>query len=47
MDSTPGPGNTEPDRPDSAPAWFLVVILVMFVLVMVWVMVSFGGGRAL
>ena len=47
MDSTPGPGNTEPDRPESAPAWFLVAMVVMFVLLVVWIMVMFGGGRAL
>jgi len=47
MDSTPGPTNSQPDRPDSAPAWFLVAIVVTFVLVVVWIMVTFGGGQAL
>ena len=47
MDSTPGPANSEPDRPESAPAWFLVLILLVFFLGMAWIMVTFGGGRAL
>ena len=47
MDSTPGPGDTEPDRPESAPPWFLVAVLVVFLLVVVWAMVTFGGGEAL
>ena len=32
MDSTPGPSNPEPNRPESAPAWFLVLGLVLFLL---------------
>jgi hypothetical protein len=47
MDSTPGPGNSEPDRPESAPPWVLVLVLVLFFLGMAWIMVSFGGGQAL
>lgn len=47
MDSTPGPANPEPDRPESAPAWFLVLVVVLFVLGLAWIMVSFGGGQAL
>lgn len=47
MDSTPGPGNTEPDRPESAPRWFFVAVLVLFLLLVAWIMVTFGGGSAL
>ena len=47
MDSTPGPVNSEPDRPEGAPAWFLVLILVVFLVGMAWIVVTFGGGRAL
>lgn len=47
MDSTLAPGSSDPDRPESTPAWFLALVLVLFLLGMVWVMVTFGGGRAL
>lgn len=47
MYSTPGPGDTEPDRPESAPRWFLMAVLVTFLLMLIWITVTFGGARAL
>lgn len=47
MDSTPRPGNSEPNRPGGVPPWVLILVLVLFLLGVVWVMVTFGGGQAL
>jgi hypothetical protein len=41
MDSTPGPTGTDPDGRDSAPAWFLVVLVLGFVLVLTWAAMTF------
>jgi hypothetical protein len=47
-DTTPRSGNDEPERPDSAPRWFIVLIVLIIVLGGLWFLLSaFGWGRAL
>lgn len=43
MDTTPDSGTAQPDRPENAPAWFLVLLVIIFVLGFVWIMWSFVG----
>jgi hypothetical protein len=40
MDTTPRSGNPEPDRPDGAPRWVLVLVISLIVLGVLWVMIS-------
>lgn len=48
MDTTPRSSNPEPDRPDGAPRWFLLSVVLFLVLGALWIMWTiFGGGRAL
>lgn len=47
-DTTPSSDEPQPDRPENAPRWFLLLILVVVVLGVLWLLWSFyGGGRAL
>ena len=48
MDSTPRSGNREPDHPENAPRWFLLLIVMIVVLGGLGLLLSiFGWGRAL
>lgn len=40
MDTTPRSPNSEPDRPEGAPRWFLLLIVVVIVVGGVWVLMS-------
>lgn len=41
LDSTPRSGNPEPDRPDGAPPWFLILIVVLVGVGALWFLWTF------
>ena len=48
MDTTPRPGNQEPDHPEDAPRWFLLLIVMIIAIGGAWLLWLFiGGGRTL
>jgi hypothetical protein len=47
MDTTPRSGDPEPDRPDNAPRWFLVLVVTIVAVGGVWVLMSLIGSRPL
>lgn len=40
IDTTPRSGEPEPDRPENAPQWVLVLIVVLVVLGGLWILMS-------